>query len=234
LGLPNPLVLLFLIGSGHNDALMIGLLVAGLAMARKGHLYLGIGLRACAGSIKAPGLIGVAAIAWTNALGESSTWRRIPILAKSAVITASTFEFFSLLFGVGWGWVHTLGASADVTNWITPSDLLASAVSHIANAAHIGLSTASLLGPAHLLSLGAAGLVGLWAFYLLPTIGLPRALGISLLTIVLLGPTLQPWYLAWGIAILAVTNSARITSVIFYSGRGGFFPRCRWPGPPHQ
>src|ERR1035438_10016147 len=70
LGLPNPLVLLFLIGSGHNDALMIGLLVAGLAMARKGHLYLGIGLRACAGSIKAPGLIGVAAIAWTYALGE--------------------------------------------------------------------------------------------------------------------------------------------------------------------
>ena len=214
LGLLNPLVLLFLVGSGHNDALMIGLLVAGLAMARKGHLYLGVALCACAGAIKAPGLIGVAAIAWTYGLGESSTWRRIPILAKSVVITATTFELLSLLFGVGWGWLRTLGASADVTNWITPSDLLALAVSHIANAAHIGLSTGSLLGPAHLLGLGAAGVIGLWAFYRLPTIGLPRALGISLLAIVLLGPTLQPWYLVWGIAILAVTDSARITSVI--------------------
>src|ERR1019366_2825425 len=65
-GLLNPLVLLFLVGSGHNDALMVGLLVAGLSMACK-RPYLGIILCALAGAVKAPGLIGVFAIAWTYA-----------------------------------------------------------------------------------------------------------------------------------------------------------------------
>jgi hypothetical protein len=110
--------------------------------------------------------------------------------------------------------LHTLGASADVTNWITPSDLGAEVVSHIASAVHVQLSATSLLGPAHLLGLASAGVIGLWALYRLPELGTLRALGITLLAIVLLGPTLQPWYLVWGIAILAVTNGARITSAI--------------------
>ena len=67
LGVLNPLVLLFLIGSGHNDALMIGLLVCGLSIARRGHPLWGITMCALAGAVKVPGLIGVFAIAWTSA-----------------------------------------------------------------------------------------------------------------------------------------------------------------------
>jgi hypothetical protein len=87
-------------------------------------------------------------------------------------------------------------------------------VSHIAGAIHIQVSAASLLGPAHLLGLAAAALVGLRAFYRLPTIGVLRAVKVSFLAIVLLGPTLQPWYLVWGIVILAVGDGARVTSAI--------------------
>ena len=212
-GLLNPLVLLFLVGSGHNDALMMGFLVAGLAMARRRHPYLGIILCALAGAIKAPGLIGVFAIAWTYP-EHPLPWQRCYTLVKAAVVTAATFEFLSLLFGVGWGWLWTLGASADVTNWITPSDLGAVVVSHIADVVRIQLSTTSLLGPAHLLGLAVAGAIGLWALRRLPKLGLLRALGITLLAIVLLGPTLQPWYLVWGIVVLAATNGARSTSAI--------------------
>ena len=82
LGLLNPLVLLFLIGSGHNDALMIGLLVAGLALARTDHPYRGTVLCALAGAIKAPGIIGVAAIAFACAWAAPSLWRRLSSLVK--------------------------------------------------------------------------------------------------------------------------------------------------------
>ena len=82
LGLLNPLVLLFLIGSGHNDALMIGLLVAGLALARTDHPYRGTVLCALAGAIKAPGIIGVAAIAFACALGRTFPMEAIVITGE--------------------------------------------------------------------------------------------------------------------------------------------------------
>jgi hypothetical protein len=214
LGLLNPLVLLFLIGSGHNDAFMIGLLVAGLALARTGRPSIGTVLCALAGAVKAPGIIGVAAIALTCAWGAPSTWRRVSSLVKSALITAATFEAVSLLFGVGWGWARNLGATAEFPNWITPTDLLAIATSHLAGLLHVQLSVASLDGPYHVVGLGVAGAIGLWAFYRLPKLGTLRAVGISFLAVVLLGPSVQPWYLVWGIVILAAAYSARIASGI--------------------
>ena len=223
LGLLNPLVLLFLIGSGHNDALMIGLLLAGLALARTHHPYIGIVLCALAGAIKLPGIIGVAAIALTCAWAAPSTRRRLTSLARSVLITAATFETVSLPFGVGWGWVHNLGATADFPNWLTPSDLLAIATSHLAGLLHVQLSVASLDGPYHLVGLGVAGVIGLWAFYQLPKLGMLRSIGISLLAIVLLGPSVQPWYLVWGIAILAVAHRTRTTTIIIVLTVAGSF-----------
>jgi len=212
LGLLNPLVLLFLIGSGHNDALMVGLLVAGLSLARTGRPYVGTVLCALAGAVKVPGLIGVAAIALTCAGAAPSTRRRVSSLVKPALITAATFEAVSLLFGVGWGWVGSLGASAEFPNWITPTDLLAIVTSHLAGVLHVQLSVASLYGPCHVVGLGVAVVIALWAFYRLPELGILRATGVSLLAIVLLGPSVQPWYLVWGIAILAAAYGARSAS----------------------
>ena len=61
-----------------------------------------------------------------------------------------------------------------------------------------------------------AGVVGLWAFYRLPELGMLRAVGISFLAVVLLGPSLQPWYLVWGIVILAATYGPRIATGIVW------------------
>ena len=52
----NPLVLLYLIGGAHNDALMLGLLVAGVAAASLRHPVIGILLCALAAEVKIPGL----------------------------------------------------------------------------------------------------------------------------------------------------------------------------------
>jgi hypothetical protein len=57
---------------------------------------------------------------------------------------------------------------------------------------------------------------GLWAFYRLPELGLLRTVGISFLAIVLLGPSVQPWYLVWGTVVLAGAYGARTASGIVW------------------
>jgi alpha-1,6-mannosyltransferase len=206
LGVLNPLVLLFLIGSGHNDALMIGLLVAGLCVARRGHPTWGIVLCTLAGAIKLPGLIGVFAIAWTSPGGATSMWRRSLSVARASLIAAVTFEALSAVFDLGWGWVHTIGAADAATSWITPLDLAAKVVPTV--------SRASFLDAGHVAGPALAVAVSLYALRRLPTLGLPRAMGISVLAIVLLGPIVQPWYLMWSIAILAITAGTRTAAAI--------------------
>jgi hypothetical protein len=213
LGVLNPLVLLFLIGSGHNDALMIGLLVAGLSLARRGHFTWGVLVCAMAGAVKAPGLIGVFAIAWTFDAHPSARQRCLA-LVKAGAITAATFEVFSASFGLGWGWVRTLGASNAVSTWITPIDLMAKVISALSRLTHLDLSPTVFLDVAHVVGPAVALAVGLWALRRLPSLGLPRAMGLSLLAAVLLGPTVQPWYLLWGVTVLALTAGSRTVSAV--------------------
>ena len=54
LGPLNPLVLLVLVGGAHNDALMLGLLVTGCALARRHHALAGLVLCALAAQVKLP------------------------------------------------------------------------------------------------------------------------------------------------------------------------------------
>jgi alpha-1,6-mannosyltransferase len=61
----NPLVLLTLIGGAHNDAIMAGFLVVGVALAVKRHPVWALVFCSCAAAIKAPAAIGLAFVAWT-------------------------------------------------------------------------------------------------------------------------------------------------------------------------
>jgi hypothetical protein len=213
LGVLNPLVLLFLVSSGHNDALMIGLLVAGLYIARRQHPVVGIVLCSLAGAIKAPGLLGVVAIGWMWN-DQTLLWRRCRNLAGAAAIAAATFEGLSLLFGLGWGWVRTLGAANTVTTWITPFDLMAKLLRELSRVTHVDLSSTVFLDVAHIVGPVIAILLGVRALLQLPAIGMPRAIGISLLAVVLLGPIVQPWYLLWSLPLLAAGAGPRTASGI--------------------
>ncbi len=60
----NPVVILHLIGGAHNDALMLGLLLAGITLAKEKRPVLGVILCALATAIKAPAAIGIIYIGW--------------------------------------------------------------------------------------------------------------------------------------------------------------------------
>jgi alpha-1,6-mannosyltransferase len=126
-------------------------------------------------------------------------------LVKASVMTFATFEVLSLVVGVGWGWIHTLGASDVVTSWITPVDVLAKIAP---------ISSTSFLHVAHLVGPIIAIAVSLYAFSCLPRWGLPRVIGVTLLAVVLLSAIVQPWYLVWATVILSVTAGPKVSSAI--------------------
>ncbi len=64
------------------------------------------------------------------------------------------------------------------------------------------------------LGLVAAGAVGVWMLLNSDRIGTLKALGATLLLFVVLGPVLQPWYLSWGLILLAPVALGRLRSVI--------------------
>ena len=63
LGALSPLALFSFVSSGHNDALMVGLLVAGVTLAVEGRLLAGLVLCALAATVKLPAAAAVVFLA---------------------------------------------------------------------------------------------------------------------------------------------------------------------------
>ena len=103
IGAGSPLVLLSLIGGAHNDALMIGLLMAGLAVAKRFGTVPGVILCALAAGVKSPALLGVLFLGWVWAGREASIRRRIGHTAGAGLIALATMEVVSLDFWHGMG-----------------------------------------------------------------------------------------------------------------------------------
>lgn len=110
----------------------------------------------------------------------------------------------SLASGFGWGWVTDLSTPGSVVSWLDPATAVGLALSHVCHALGLNASTLSLVGAARAGALVVAAMLVLYLMVHVDQLGLPRALGWSLLAVVLLGPIVWPWYETWGIAFLAV------------------------------
>ncbi len=95
----NPLTLLALVGGAHNDAIMVGLLLAGITAARSFHPVWGVVLCALAASIKVPAAIGIVYVAWDWA-GPFADWRRrAGMLFRAGLITVAVMGVLSHRLG---------------------------------------------------------------------------------------------------------------------------------------
>ena len=129
----NPLTLLALVGGAHNDAIMVGLLLAGVTAARSFHPVWGVVLCALAASIKVPAAIGIIYVAWDWA-GPFADWRRrARMLVRAGLVTVAVMGVLSLASGLGWGWIANLGTPGTVRSWMAPATgfgLLISGTAH--------------------------------------------------------------------------------------------------------
>ena len=206
----NPLVLLTLIGGAHNDAIMAGFLVVGLGLAVQRHPVWALFFCSVATAIKAPAAMGLAFVAW-NWLGPKATLRqKVRPFLVGALVAGATLGVSTWMAGFGFGWVKNLLSNGTVRSWAAPATALGMALGNLFHAAGLhSISITSVLSVTRLLGLLLAGGFSIWLLWHSSNRGWVRSLGLSLILFVELGPVVQPWYLAWGLVVLAVSYQGR-------------------------
>jgi alpha-1,6-mannosyltransferase len=183
--------------------------VVGLALAVQRHPVWALFFVALATSIKAPAAIGLAFVAWNWHGPDATMKQRIRPFVIGGVVTGAVLGVTTLLAGFGFSWIDNLLSNGTVRSWAAPATGAGMAITNIAHAlgAH-GVELASVLSVTRFLGLMTAVLLTLWLLWHSER-GWVRYLGVALLLFVILGPVVQPWYLAWGIVVLAASYKGR-------------------------
>ncbi len=225
LGVLNPLVLFHLVSGVHNEALMIGLMLAGLELAMSGMpvrvrrgrpppmgwaelgwLAAGAGVISLGAAVKIAALPALGFLGVVTARRLGGSWRSlVAIAALVTAIAAAVLCAFSLATGLGFGWVAALDTNGTVRSMLSPTTDVAYAATGIGiliglgNHADAAVATTRVVGL--LASVAACGTL-VWATFrgrFNPMLGL----GLAMAAVVLFGATVQPWYLLWAAIPLA-------------------------------
>jgi hypothetical protein len=201
----NPLVLFALVVPGHNDLLMIGLLVLGVTLAGERHPLWGIAVCALAAGIKLPALAGAAfiAVSWARSAPELRLGLRRLVLAAALVLVI--FALIGLATGVGASWLTStlFSAPGRVKLSVTPSSGLACTLSYLgAGCAKTSTTFVNLVTILRIV-IGVVSLLAVLEMLRRVRIhSLARWLGLALLVLAWGGPAAWPWYFIWGVAVL--------------------------------
>ena len=201
LALACPLVAVHLVSGAHNDAVMVGLMVAGLAVVVHRDVFsvlVGAGaLFGLAIGVKATAVV-VLPFAVLMAVPPDSSlralWRPAAALLGGA---AAALAVVSLASGLGFGWVTGLAGSGVSVQWTSPPTAVGMVINLVSSGDAVPVTRA----------LGIAGLVVvlivLW--WRARRGDALLGAGLALAATVLLAPVFHPWYATWPLAVLAAT-----------------------------
>jgi hypothetical protein len=209
LGLLSPLVTLELVAAGHNDLLMTGLLVAGVAYALDGRPLLGVAICALAATVKVPALAGAAfiAVAWgREELGRSA---QVRFMAAAALLALAVLGVVTLVTGASVDWLSTslFSTPAKVRLAITPATGLGYTIASVLSDIGIGVSHRGLEGAVGLVAFALTALTGAVLLYRVRVARLVPWLGAFLAIAAAGGPAAWPWYFIWGLALLCALRA---------------------------
>jgi alpha-1,6-mannosyltransferase len=239
LGAANPLLIFHFVAGAHNDALAIGLMVAGLELGirrlpvriagdtppplAKGELLfiaLGVTIITLGVAVKLPALLALPFFA----VMVARRWHgRLSDLFRAGAPMALLFGVVLVVAcvgsGLGFGWIGALGTPNIVRSWISPTAELANLGGVLGIALGLGNHTNALVPIFGLLGYVVAGAITLkflwdsfkWRYR--PMIGL----GVSLGAVMILQIALQPWYVLWAVIPLAAsagTSRFRVVATI--------------------
>jgi alpha-1,6-mannosyltransferase len=205
-GVLNPLVLMHFVAGGHNDALMAGLMVAGLCLAAEGKGMFGSAAIALAASVKPIALLALpfAGLLWAGSRADWPT--RILGWLKATAVASGTFVATMLVAGVGLGWLGALGTPGEVRTWLSPSTALGLSVGGVST--WLGVTDSNDLAVTVFRAIGTLAGVAVVAWLCLRPEGRSpvRGAALAFLAVVVLGPVVQPWYLLWFLPLFAATG----------------------------
>ena len=215
----NPLTLVHLVGGVHNDALVIGLMAAGVLMVLERKHALGIALLTLAAAVKVAVIVVAPFLLWVIAAHRSDgtlLLRLAKATRLAALVFVPVFLVLTVLAGVDLGWIPALNVSSTIVNWMSMPTAFAQIVLEI-------FGTSDLHDRELLLSsmrtVGLVILVGaiLWLWWRSREGGagaIHRAT-VALMLVSLLLPATLPWYYTWAMALgsVLVWSRARLAFV---------------------
>ncbi|MGN9906392.1 polyprenol phosphomannose-dependent alpha 1,6 mannosyltransferase MptB [Phytohabitans sp. LJ34] len=205
LGVCTPLVAVHAIAGAHYDALLAGLVVAGLAAAATGKpTSAGLAL----GLAVAVKVTAVVALPFAVLLLARPVRRWLV-----AGVAAAAFAAASLLGGLGW--VGALGGATDQTQWTSVPTGVGMSVGYLLRGFGAGEGADDAVLAARLAGLGllalalAALVVGAWRRRT-DTRAVVLHCGAALAALALLSPIFYPWYALTALAVLAAAARAPV------------------------
>ncbi|MFD5510332.1 polyprenol phosphomannose-dependent alpha 1,6 mannosyltransferase MptB [Streptomyces sp. NPDC059761] len=198
----NPLALVHLVGGAHNEALMIGLMVAGLVAFRRGHWVLGTVVLVSAALVKVPAAVALlCAAAWSvgGRPDRRAGWLRA---AGIALVGLAALVLGVAVCGQGWGWLSTLRGPAQIYTVLSPSTDVGRVLGLLSEGFGVGTAADAIAAARSVGMVLGVCLVGFCAWRA-PRTGPEYATGMALLGLVVTAPVVQPWYVLWGMVPLA-------------------------------
>jgi alpha-1,6-mannosyltransferase len=214
------LVLFHLIGGGHNEALMLGAMLAGMVIAWEWSLVGGVVLITLGVGVKATAGMALAFLVIMLALRAGGRWRDLlRCAAQVGAVAIITFAVFTALAGVGFGWLAALGAPGTVRSFLSVSTTLGVGAGEAGLLLGLGDHTQAALDvmqPVGTLIGSVIAVVIMWQCWqrrINPVLGLGMAMG----AFVLLAPVIQPWYLLWAATADPRYRTATIWLTVLFS-----------------
>ncbi|WP_226864062.1 alpha-(1-_6)-mannopyranosyltransferase A [Mycolicibacterium baixiangningiae] len=213
----NPLVIIHLMGGVHNEMLMVGLMMAGLALMLNNRPATGVAVIVVAVAVKATAGLALPFTVWIwmRQLRDGRGYRPLPAFAAATaaavLISVAVFAVLSWVAGVGLGWLSALAAgNVKIINWLT----VPTAVANLTNAIgglflpvnfYAVIDVTRIIG----LTIIAVSLPLLWWRFRHDDrealIGIAAVMGV----VVLFVPAALPWYYTWPLAVVSVLARSR-------------------------
>ncbi len=196
----NPLTLLYLVSAAHLDALFVALVLASLVAAAQRRWTRALLLVCIAAGLKPIGLVAVVAVVVAHSARQQPgfAWR---VALRDATVALAALIASVLSVPYGLGWAANLGTVTREHTPFAPASVVSDVISVIVTSASFDdLATGGRLS---LVLAGATAVA-----YLLVTVRarpLEHTVGYALLALGLCGPVLYPWFLSWGVLVLAPT-----------------------------
>ena len=208
----NPLVIVHLMGGVHNEMLMVGLMMAGIALTFAARHVAGMTLIALAVAVKATAILALPFMVWVWMRHLPGRRLRAFVIASvSSVATLlAVFAVLSALAGVGMGWLTALAGSVKIINWLTIPTALTNLINAIGGLFtgvnfYAVLEVARLAGVAIIL----VTLPLLWWRFRHDDREALTGIAWAMLVVVLFVPAALPWYYTWPLAVVSSLAQSR-------------------------
>jgi alpha-1,6-mannosyltransferase len=218
----NPLVIIHLMGGVHNEMLMVGLMMAAIALTFSGHHFWGVSLTAVAVAVKATAGLALPFMVWVWArdlrhrrgYGPAKSFTAATV--ASALVFVAVFAVLSLAAGVGLGWLTALAGSVKIINWLTLPTAAANLI-NVIGSIFMQVNFYAVLDVARIIGIAviAISLPLLWWRFRHTDREALVGIALVMAVVVLFVPAALPWYYTWPLAVIsALTQGRRSIAII--------------------